>query len=139
MDTYLASNHFLTSINNEIPTSRNQSYARNLASLQTLVLVLFTEDKTVVPKESAWFGSEAVPTKDSFMQNEQTPLGRRPQSTLAGSIIPMRQQPLYQEDWIGLRDLDERNGVVFEVCQGEHMQMNECWKDLVIKFTGSNV
>ncbi|KAF8813660.1 alpha/beta-hydrolase [Phlegmacium glaucopus] len=135
MDTYLASNHFLTSINNEIPTSRNQSYARNLASLQNLVLVLFTEDKMVVPKESAWFGSEAVPTED--MQDEQTPLIRR-QSRSAGSIIPMRRQPLYQEDWIGLRELDERKGVVFEVCKGEHMQMGDCWEDLVRRFIGSS-
>jgi palmitoyl-protein thioesterase len=141
LDTYLASNHFLTSINNEIPTSRNQSYARNLASLQKLVLVLFTEDKTVVPKESAWFGSEAVQTEDMdfSMQNEQTPLGRRPQSRSASGIISMRQQPIYQEDWIGLRDLDERDGVVFEVCDGDHMQMNECWEDLVRRFTGSIV
>lgn len=138
MDTYLASNHFLTSINNEIPTSRNQSYARNLASLQKLTLVLFTEDKTVVPKESAWFGSEAVPSEDMHfsMQNEQTLLDRGLQSTSAGSIIPMRMQPLYQEDWIGLRDLDEREGVVFEVCKGEHMQISDCWEDLVRRFTG---
>ena len=140
MDTYLASNHFLTSINNEIPTSRNQSYARNLTSLQNLVLVLFTEDKTVIPKESAWFGSEAVPAQDMHfsMQNDQTPL-RRPQSRSAASIIPMRQQPLYQEDWIGLRELDERKGIVFELCQGEHMQMDDCWEDLVRRFTGSTV
>ena len=138
LDTYLTSNHFLASINNEIPTSRNESYARNLASLQKLVLVLFTEDKTVVPKESAWFGSEAVPNEDMHfsMQTEQTPLSHLPQS---GSIIPMRQQPLYQEDWIGLRDLDERNRIVFRVCKGEHMQMNDCWEDLVRRYTGSIV
>ena len=99
--------------------------------------MLFTEDKTVVPKESAWFGSEAVPAQDMHfsMQNDQTPL-RRLQSRSAGSIIPMRQQPLYQEDWIGLRELDERKGVVFELCKGEHMQMNDCWEDLVRRFTG---
>jgi palmitoyl-protein thioesterase len=139
LETYLASNHFLTSINNEIPTSRNQSYARNIASLRKLILVLFTEDKTVVPKESAWFGSEAVPTEDVHfsVQDEQTPLGRRPQSKSVGStIIPMHLQPLYQEDWIGLRDLDERNGVLFEVCKGDHMQISDCWEDLVRNFTG---
>ena len=93
--------------------------------------MLFTEDKTVVPKESAWFGSEAVPAQDS-MQNDQTPLQ-------SSNIIHMRQQPLYQEDWIGLRELDERKGVVFEVCKGEHMQMNDCWEGLVRRFTGSAI
>jgi palmitoyl-protein thioesterase len=92
----------------------------------------------VVPKESAWFGSEAVPAQDIHlsMQNDQTPL-RRPESRSTGSIIHMRQQPLYQEDWIGLRELDERKRVVFELCKGEHMQMNDCWEDLVRRFTGS--
>ena len=37
---YLAANHFLTSINNEIPVSRNATYARNFAALDALVLVL---------------------------------------------------------------------------------------------------
>lgn len=102
--------------------------------------MLFSEDKTVVPKESGWFGSEAVPAQDVHfsMQNDQTPL-RRPQSRSAGNIIPMRQQPLYEEDWIGLRELDERKGVVFELCKGEHMQMNDCWEDLVRRYTGSTV
>ncbi|KAG6866627.1 hypothetical protein C0991_000737 [Blastosporella zonata] len=130
LETYLSANHFLTSINNEIPGSRNDSYARNLASLNKLILVLFTEDKTVVPKESAWFGSEAPPA--NFHPEEQQPLI----DPATKELIPMHLQPLYLEDWIGLRQLDERGGVVFDTCVGEHMQMGECWEGLVKEFVG---
>lgn len=145
MDSYLASNRFLTSINNEIQELRNETYAHNLASLDTLVLVLFTRDKTVVPKESAWFGSEAVenemsnePLFDNSYESpgntEQVAMGTP--HTTSKAIIPMRLQPLYVEDWIGLRELDERGGVVLESCEGEHMQMSDCWEDVVRKYVG---
>ncbi|KAF8070315.1 palmitoyl-protein thioesterase [Lyophyllum atratum] len=132
MDVYLRANQFLTSINNEVSASRNETYAHNLASLNKLVLVIFTEDKTVVPKESAWFGSEAAPTAFRFNLNDQ-------QDTLTSSdnvLIPMHLQPLYQEDWIGLRTLDERGGVLFDACVGEHMQIGDCWEGLVRQYVG---
>jgi palmitoyl-protein thioesterase len=127
MDAYLSTNRFLTSINNEIPETRNQSYGHNLASLHTLVLVIFTEDKTVVPKESAWFGSEAGDKSDGDQQRV---------FELNKIVIPMRLQPLYKEDWIGLRTLDEREGVVFEACVGEHMQIKDCWERVVRQYVG---
>jgi len=138
LETYLSANHFLTSINNELPISRNATYARNVASLNALVLVLFTEDQTVVPKESAWFGSEVVSGTDelqSFSESDQKVL-----STVAERAdkvtIPMREQPLYRDDWIGLRELDERNRVVFDVCEGEHMQISACWERIVRQYVG---
>lgn len=130
MIAYLSANHFLPSINNEVAETRNQTYAHNLTSLNKLVLVLFTEDKTVVPKESAWFGSEAE-TLDS--------MGQKVFSTADDSKIPMRLQPLYQEDWIGLRKLDERGDVIFEACLGEHMEMGHCWEALVRQYVGGLV
>ncbi|KAJ7078884.1 palmitoyl-protein thioesterase [Mycena belliarum] len=130
LDAYYASNSFLTSINNEIAEVRNGTYARNLASLNKLVLVIFTKDKTVVPKESAWFGSEVIVDDEPLRDNVQHIL-------LPGRIlVPMEQQPLYQEDWIGLRELDERGDVVFAECEGEHMQIGDCWEALVREFAG---
>lgn len=65
LDLYLASNHFLPTINNEVPSIlKNNTYKANLESLSNLVLVLFSEDQTVVPKESSWFGSFAPPDED---------------------------------------------------------------------------
>lgn len=131
MEAYYASNHFLASINNEVVESRNETYARNLASLNKLVLIIFTEDKTVVPKESAWFGSEVV------IDDELAPDGQQRVLTEGRTLVPMRGQPLYREDWIGLRELDERGGVEFAECEGEHMQIDDCWEELVREFVGS--
>lgn len=87
-------------------------------------MVLFDQDRTVVPKESSWFGSYAIPTDDD--RNNDVP-----------DIIDMRDHPLYQEDWIGLRTLDEE-GKLFElVCEGEHMVLkDECWRPIVKKWCG---
>ena len=52
--------------------------------------------------------------------------------------MPMRQQPLYVEDWIGLRTLDESGRVVLVSCDAEHMRLSlECWQPLVEKYVGS--
>lgn len=124
---YLASNHFLTDINNEIPGTANSTYSDHLTSLNKLVLVLFLQDKTVVPKESSWFGSYAVPDDNST-------------NLYAKTIVPMRMQPLYVEDWIGLRTLDERGAVILETCAGEHMQVTkDCWEPLARRFVGSPI
>jgi palmitoyl-protein thioesterase len=133
-ETYLHANHFLPYINNEIEEARNQTYARNFASLSNLVLVMFTEDKMVVPKESSWFGYEEI--QDRFVS------GASDQQRLSASdkrMVPMREQPLYVEDWIGLRELDERGAVVFAECAGEHMEMEGCWEELIVEYTGGNM
>ncbi len=87
----------------------------------------------MVPKESAWFGSEEIPNDNSatYTASDQQLL-----SAVEKTIIPMRLQPLYVEDWIGLRELDERGGVVFASCVGEHMQMSDCWEELIVEYTG---
>ncbi|TFK75345.1 alpha/beta-hydrolase [Pluteus cervinus] len=131
LETYLTANHFLPFINNEISEQRNETYAQNFASLNTLVLLIFEDDRTVVPKESAWFGSEQ-PAEDIKTDNSQIVF--RPQR--ADNIIPMRSQPLYTEDWIGLRQLDERGAVVFDACNGEHMHMGDCWERIVRQYVG---
>ena len=46
---------FLADINNEGPV-KNQTYKENLAALDNLVLVQFTEDTIVDPKQSEGFG-----------------------------------------------------------------------------------
>ncbi|CAK5281414.1 unnamed protein product [Mycena citricolor] len=123
LEEYLAANHFLPDINNELVETRNETYARNFASLNKLVLVKFSEEKTVVPPESAWFGSQ---DETSLYDNQR----------VLRQGLSMREQPLYLEDWIGLRKLDERGDVVFEVCEGAHMQISDCWKGLVQGYIG---
>lgn len=143
---YLQTNEFLTSINNEIALSRNLTYKDNLVRLNKLVLVIFQKDKTVVPKETSWFGSvEPVDDEDpdsSLYLLDSAQAGQRPLSAtrVDKTLIPMRLQPLYQEDWIGLRELDERGDVVLEACEGEHMQLSDgCWEPLVRRFCGGEL
>ncbi|CAA7259229.1 unnamed protein product [Cyclocybe aegerita] len=137
LEAYLEANYFLPDINNELPTDRNTTYASNLASLDKLVLVLFTEDKTVVPKESAWFGAEEVDEDAIYSEDIIQKVFKL--GLLERAVIPMRLQPIYLEDWIGLRKLDERGSIVFETCKGEHMQMSDCWEDIVANFVGGTV
>ncbi|KAI0674767.1 alpha/beta-hydrolase [Trametes maxima] len=125
LDAYLEHNTFLAPINNERPDYRNGTYAAHLSALRTLVLVLFSADKTVVPKESSWFGSYAPPNASAG-----APWGGEK------TVVPMRLQPLYRNDWIGLRTLDERGNVVLETCEGEHMQLGDCWQPLVKRYVG---
>ena len=112
------------------------TYATHLKQLDALVLVLFAEDHTVVPKESAWFGSYPPEEEEddalrTFFDLEN--IGEEGKK----AIVPMREQPLYVEDWIGLRALDESGRVVLVSCDGEHMQLStECWRPLVKKYVG---
>jgi palmitoyl-protein thioesterase len=81
-------------------------------------LVLFERDCTVVPKESAWFGSYAPPP----LEDPDSGDSREGKEEV---IMPMHEQPLFKEDWIGLRAL-------------EHMLLSEeCWKPLVKNYVGS--
>ena len=106
LENYLEHSHWLADVNNE-RSVKNATYAKNLASLEKLVMVLFDDDKTVIPKESGWFAEVNV-TSDSVTQ--------------------LKERPIYKEDWIGLKKLDEKAGLVFEKVKGEHMQLGE--KDL---------
>lgn len=52
----------------------------------------------------------------------------------------MQLQPTYLADTFGLRTLDEKGGVTFEVCQGEHMQIaQDCWEPLVREYVGGKL
>ncbi|KAH7915205.1 Alpha/Beta hydrolase protein [Hygrophoropsis aurantiaca] len=134
---YTLASSFLADINNEVLPPLNKTYAANLASLSNLVLAMFAEDRTVVPKESAWFGSEAPPEEeDSTVYSAQKPFSEQETQAQDKAIIPMHRQPIYTEDWIGLRTLDERGAITLATCPGEHMQITGCWEDLVGKWIG---
>lgn len=48
------------------------------------------------------------------------------------SPLPLSSLPLYQDDYIGLRTLDERGDLVRRVCKGVHMQIGKkCWEQVV--------
>lgn len=112
LGSYLASNIFLPDINNE-RDDKSKQYADNLAALERLVLYRFDDDTTVVPRDSAWF---------SFFDGTDT--------------IPLKEQDIYKEDWIGLKRLDGKGGLFLESAPGEHMQFTLTWfkREIVAKW-----
>ena len=74
---------------------------------------------TVSPAQSAHFATYSIENK-----------------TL---VIPLEEQPLYIEDWIGLKTLDEKGGLKLEHCPGAHMDLGGkggCGERLVMEWVG---
>ena len=100
-DNYLAHSNFLADINNERPV-KNANYKENIGRLANLVMYMFADDTTAIPKESAWF-----------------------EEVNGTEITPLRARKMYSEDWIGLRELDRKGGLKFRTIPGEHMQLSD--------------
>ncbi|KAL8778471.1 MAG: hypothetical protein Q9213_007394 [Squamulea squamosa] len=95
---YLENSNFLAGINNEREGHCNATYKENLQKLKKFVMYMFSEDETVVPKESAWFA-------DYNKTSEK--------------ITWLKERRIYKEDWLGLRILDEKNRLEFRVADGD--------------------
>jgi len=103
---YLQVSQFLADINNERDV-KNASYKENLVKLENLVLVMFSQDTMVVPRESAHFGFYAAG------QDKE--------------VVPMNETKIYTEDYIGLKTLDEAGKIAFLVSEGDHLQFSIQW------------
>lgn len=104
---------WLAAINNQNDTTADK-YLRNKLN-NGLVLISFGEDEIVLPRISSAFGFW-----DSMGQN----------------WIPFNETELYQNDWIGLRALDESQMVRFYTIEGQaHMDIPDQFiKDKFLEF-----
>ncbi|CAI5948050.1 unnamed protein product [Closterium sp. NIES-64] len=103
MDRYLQRSAFLADINNERgPTRRNETYAANVRSLERFVLVRWEDETMISPPQSSWFWSH-----DRF-----------------GNLLPLQEQPMFAEDWLGLRTLHEKKKLHFTTMPGSHGIIN---------------
>ena len=100
---FLSRNVWLPAVNNLLPL-KNETYRARIAALERLVLFRFSDDVTVVPRDSAWFAWQR-----------------------GAEVVPLREQALFQEDWLGLRALDEAGRLVLADCPGTHMQFELDW------------
>ena len=105
-DEYLKKSNFLAQINNEKKV-KVERYREKIAALEHFVMYVFKEDVTVIPKETGWFADVNATT---------------------GEVTPLRERRLYKEDWLGLKKLDEKGGLVFKNTTGKHMELSD--KDL---------
>jgi len=109
MSDYLKHSIFIADINNERDT-KNETYKKNLVSLNNFALFKFDLDTVVIPRDSEWFGFYA------------------PGST--SQLIGMMDQPIYKEDWIGLKTLYESGRLhLLDIPNSNHMQFTLDWFD----------
>eukprot|EP00771_Trimastix_marina_P003409 gnl/Trimastix_PCT/4665.p1 GENE.gnl/Trimastix_PCT/4665~~gnl/Trimastix_PCT/4665.p1 ORF type:complete len:331 (+),score=15.05 gnl/Trimastix_PCT/4665:95-994(+) len=97
---------FLPDINNERP-HKNATYRDHMLQLNQFVMVKFEHDRMVQPRESEWFG---------FYQPGQDV-----------RVLKLQETPQYQEDWLGLRTLDETHRLAFLSVPGDHLQFSHEW------------
>lgn len=112
-DNYLEHSAYLADINNERQL-KNVEYAKNIAGLSNFVMWLYEDDDMVFPKESSWF-EEVNGTEN----------------------IPLRARKIYQEDWIGLRELDRKGGLRFRSTTGTHLSnFDSILNDTLLEYCG---
>jgi len=104
-DEYKKSSVFLADINNE--NTKNQTYKTNLQKLKNFVMIKFTEDTMVQPKDSEWFGKYEDGSTDK--------------------ILSLFDTKLYKEDWLGLQAMNATGKLHFLATVGDHLQVDEQW------------
>jgi len=101
-ETYLKHSVFLPDLNNESNhTSFTSSPTHSLNTIQNMMLVMFSEDTMLFPKETAWFQ----------------------QMNAEGDLLPLNSTKFYQSDYIGLKSLDEAGRVKYVKIKGDHLQL----------------
>uniref|UniRef100_A0A2P2HZP0 Palmitoyl-protein thioesterase 1 n=1 Tax=Hirondellea gigas TaxID=1518452 RepID=A0A2P2HZP0_9CRUS len=105
IEDYKRGSVFLADINQE--NAINESYRSNLQQLEKLVMVMFLQDITIIPKESAWFGFYA-PGQDQKLQT-------------------LQESSLYQEDRLGLKIMDRAGRLQFHAVDGQHLHFTDKW------------
>lgn len=99
---YLDDSVFLPAVNNEKAVSGRKgddADAQKFAELNGALLVMFSEDTMIYPKETAWF--QGLDTD--------------------GNVLPLNEMDFYNDDYIGLKSLNEAGKVKFETFDGDHL------------------
>ncbi|KAK1922121.1 putative palmitoyl-protein thioesterase [Papiliotrema laurentii] len=123
LDEFVESNTFIRDLNAEgkyLAGQRDERAAggQGLKGIENLIAVMFDADRTVSPAQSAHFWTYSTANKTV--------------------LVPLEEQRLYTEDWIGLRQLQDKGGLILEHCPGEHMDLGEgdCGMRIVKEWVG---
>ncbi|KAI5621514.1 palmitoyl-protein thioesterase 1 isoform X1, partial [Silurus asotus] len=104
-DLYKERSLFLADINQERVV--NETYKKNLMTLEKFVMVKFLQDTMVDPVISEWFGFFKIG------QGQETET--------------LQESTLYKEDRLGLAEMDKAGKLVFLECDGDHLQFTQEW------------
>ena len=103
MNTYLKDSVFLPYVNNEEGDATVESTQKQrFSDLNGLLLMMFNEDTVVYPKESEWF--------QSYDENM--------------NLLPVEETDFYQNDYLGLKTLNEAGKITFSSVDGDHLQFS---------------
>jgi len=104
MEEYLNDTAFLPYLNNEAGEEADKAAIKaRFSGLNGAMLVMFTEDTMVYPKESEWFQQLNTDMK---------------------TVEELKDSTFYKEDFIGLRALDEAKKVQYISIEGDHLQFS---------------
>uniref|UniRef100_A0A672KWG2 Palmitoyl-protein thioesterase 1 n=1 Tax=Sinocyclocheilus grahami TaxID=75366 RepID=A0A672KWG2_SINGR len=104
-DLYKKHSLFLADINQERVV--NETYKKNLMSLNKFVMVKFLQDTMVDPVDSEWFGFYK-PGQDKELET-------------------LQESAIYTEDRLGLVEMDSAGKLVFLATDGDHLQFTREW------------
>lgn len=94
---------FLPYLNNEEADDASKADRKaRFSALNGALLMMFTEDSMVYPKESEWFQQ----------LNED------------GTVQSLEESDFYLNDFIGVRALNEANKITFSSVEGDHLQFS---------------
>jgi len=102
-EAYFNSNIVLADLNN-VGKTVNVQYSQRMSQLEALVLIMFSEDTMIIPKETAHFGFY----KDSKRIE----------------IVALEDSDVVKNDLIGIKALVNEGKVHKHVFTGEHLQMS---------------
>jgi len=103
---YAQGSHYLAVVNNE-REEKEEVYKSRMLQLENFVMLKWTEDETVIPRESSHFEFYAPGQSEA--------------------VLPLRESQLYIEDFIGLRSLDEAGNLTFFSVPGGHVHFDYSW------------
>jgi len=90
---------------------KNLEYNNRIKNLEKMMLVMNNKDTIVIPKTTAWF---------EFYDQK------------GDNVVKLRESNFYINDFIGIRDLDEKGKIVFVSLPGRHTIFED--KDILNHF-----
>lgn len=104
-DGYVKSSVFLPKLNNEENQHSDFATLRSnrWGDLNGALMVMFSEDTMIYPKETAWFQ----------------------QLDKKGNVLPLNGTDFYNKDFIGLKALNEAGKAKFSEVKGDHLQFTK--------------